>query len=41
MSVDGESSGRCVRYEKGVRKVNQLMERCGGHRGDVKVVGEM
>ena len=24
----------------GIRKVYQLMERCDGHRGDVKVVGE-
>ena len=26
---------------KGIRKVCQLMKRCDGHVGDVKVVGEM
>ena len=26
---------------KGIRKVCQLMERCDGHRGDVKVLEEV
>ena len=35
---------KCASHQvgvKGIRKVCQLMERCDGHGGDVKVFGEV
>ena len=35
---------KCASHQvgvKGIRKVCQLMERCDGHGGDVKVLGEV